>query len=147
MNYSHKSKINFFSTGVIFSFKNKKRIIKFIDYLLKNETKCSQSINYVFCNDKYLLKINREYLNHGNLTDIITFDLSSNKKEINGEIYISIERVKENSFLFGVSFTTELLRVIIHGALHLCSYNDKKIKEKRIMRKKEEYYLAQYSNF
>lgn len=98
-------------------------------------------VNYIFCSDSYLLSLNQEFLGHNTLTDIITFDNSSGK-EISGEVYISLERVKENSGKFNSSFRDELHRVMIHGILHLIGYGDKKPKEVSIMRKKEEAYLS-----
>ena len=98
-------------------------------------------VNYIFCSDSYLLNLNQEFLGHDTLTDIITFD-NSTGKEISGEIYISLERVKENSEKFKTSFGDELCRVMIHGILHLIGYRDKKPKEVSVMRKKEEAYLS-----
>jgi rRNA maturation RNase YbeY len=97
-------------------------------------------IDYIFCSDTYLLQINRAHLHHDYLTDIITFDLSNNSSVI-GEVYISVERVKENAVVHGVTFKNELLRVLFHGALHLVGYNDKTKSEITIMREKEESYL------
>ncbi len=95
-------------------------------------------INYIFCDDDYLLKMNMAYLNHDTLTDIITFDYVENKV-LNGDIFISIERVRENSVIFSVSFEQELLRVLSHGLLHLCGYKDKTDKEAAVMRKMENF--------
>ena len=97
-------------------------------------------INYIFCSDTYLVQINQAHLHHDYLTDIITFDLSNNSSVI-GEVYISVERVKENAVVHGVTFKNELLRVLFHGALHLVGYNDKTKSEITIMREKEESYL------
>lgn len=94
-------------------------------------------ISYIFCDDDYLLKLNKQYLDHDTLTDIISFDYCVGKI-VQGEIYISTERVKENSEDFNVSFTEELRRVIIHGVLHLCGYKDKSIEEENLMRRKED---------
>lgn len=101
-------------------------------------------LSYIFCSDSYLLVINQQYLEHDDYTDIITFDLSSSPKEIVGEVYISIDRVKENAHELSVSFNTELHRVIFHGALHLCGYKDKSIKDASVMRFKEDKYLKLY---
>ncbi len=98
-------------------------------------------INYIFCNDEDLLKINRQYLNHDTLTDIITFDYTQNKV-ISGDIFISIERVKENARSFNTGFEEELHRVMIHGILHLCGYKDKNPAQKKQMRDKENTALA-----
>lgn len=97
-------------------------------------------INYIFCNDSYLHKINIEFLNHDTYTDIISFDYCLGK-EIHGDIYISVERVKENAINFGVNFNNELARVMVHGILHYCGYKDKTDEEKKLMRLKEEQYM------
>lgn len=99
------------------------------------------SLNYIFCTDKFLLNINRKYLDHDDYTDIISFDLSSDKGEVEGEIYISLDRVKDNAKKFGRSFKEEVARVLFHGALHLCGYKDKTKSQKKQMREKETYYL------
>ena len=119
---------------------HKRSIKDFVATLFFNEGKILKVINYIFCNDEYLLQINQSFLNHDTYTDIISFDLSDSE-EIVGEIYISTERVKENSSLHSEKFQIELLRVIFHGALHLCGYRDKKKSEITIMRQKEDYYL------
>ena len=106
------------------------------------EEKCKVGeINYIFCDDNYLLKINVDFLNHDTLTDIISFDYSVGKK-LHGDIYISIERVLDNSKDFKTNFDDELARVIIHGVLHYCGYKDKSPVEQTIMRAKENHYLS-----
>lgn len=102
------------------------------------------SINYIFCTDRALLKTNRQYLNHNYYTDIITFNLSDDSEPIRAEVYISLQRVSENAKKLKSSIKSELHRVIVHGALHLCGYNDSTEKEKGIMRKREDYYLNRY---
>lgn len=128
------------------------------DFLLEHELKVSAwissvisqehlkegEINYVFCDDDYLHKLNVEFLNHDTLTDIISFDYTMGKL-ISGDIFISIERVKENAIEFGVGFFEELHRVIIHGILHYCGYKDKTDADKITMRIKENYYLNTYT--
>ena len=101
-------------------------------------------INYIFCDDAYLLDLNIEFLDHDTLTDIISFDYTLGKL-INGDIYISVERVRENAQDFKVSFDNELSRVMIHGILHYCGYNDKTESEEVLMRSKENYYINQLS--
>ncbi len=101
-------------------------------------------VNYIFCDDDYLLKINLAYLNHDTLTDIITFDYVEGKL-LNGDIFISIERVRENSKLFSVSFEQELLRVLSHGLLHLCGYKDKSDEDAVVMRGKEDFAIQLFS--
>jgi len=108
--------------------------------LFKREKKQAGDIQYIFCSDVYLLNINRQFLQHDYFTDIITFDLSSTDR-IDAEIYISIDRVKDNARAFGVSYSQEIKRVIIHGALHLCGYGDKTKGEITLMREKESEYL------
>lgn len=98
-------------------------------------------INYIFCNDDYLLDFNVKFLSHDTFTDIISFDYSVGK-ELHGDIFISIDRVKENADQFKVDFQQELHRVIIHGVLHYCGYNDKLDDEKLLMRAREEHYLS-----
>ena len=97
-------------------------------------------INVVFCSDDFLLKINKEYLNHNYLTDIITFNFCE-KNEISGDLFISIDRVKDFSKTNRLTFVNELHRVIVHGVLHLCGFNDKSTKEKQKMRKLENFFL------
>ena len=98
-------------------------------------------INYVFCDDAYLHKLNVEFLNHDTLTDIISFDYSVGKI-IQGDVFISIERVKENAVEFNVPFLNELNRVMVHGVLHYCGYKDKSENDAKLMRKKEDHYLS-----
>ncbi len=101
-------------------------------------------INYIFCSDEYLLLINRQYLNHDYYTDIITFDLSSDPANVVSDIYVSVDRVSENAKTLGIPRSRELVRVIFHGALHLCGYKDKSRNDISVMRRKENYYLKQY---
>ena len=108
-----------------------------------NEGKQSGEISFVFCSDDYLLDINRQYLDHDYYTDIITFDYVEGNL-ISGDIFISIDRVKENADVFKVSFENELNRIIIHGVLHLLGYKDKDSKQKEVMTGKEDYYLQKF---
>lgn len=110
---------------------------RWLTELAKKEGFSIGDINYIFCDDEYLLKINLEYLNHDTLTDIITFDYVDNGI-LSGDIYISIERVRENAVIFSVPFEQELHRVLAHGVLHLCGYKDKTEADASIMRKKED---------
>ena len=124
-----------------FQIQNEVSISKWLKDSLANENKELGEINYIFCEDNYLLKKNQEYLKHNTLTDIITFDYSQGNK-LSADIFISVERVKENAVIFAVSFEQELKRVIIHGILHLMGYKDKSEEESKIMRSKEEFYLS-----
>ena len=118
------------------------RLKRFLASLFKKEGKQLAELQYIFCSDDYLLEINRQYLNHDFYTDIITFDLSEKGQSINAEIYISVDRVRENAREFDSSLKQELHRVIFHGALHLCGYKDKTTSQEKEMRKMEEKYLA-----
>ncbi len=122
-------------------FKNRNSLKKYILQLLKREGKKVGHINYILCDDSYLLKLNWEHLNHNNYTDIITFELSNKGLPLVAEIYISIERVRENAKTFKTTFTRELHRVLFHGILHLVGYNDKTPRQASKMRQLEEKYL------
>lgn len=117
----------------------------FIPQLFKKEGKSFESLSYIFCSDEYLLEVNNNFLQHDFYTDIITFDLSASKQSPTiGEIYISVDRVKENATTHQTTFELELHRVIFHGALHLCGYKDKTKKDALLMRDKEEDCLSMY---
>ena len=127
--------------------KQRRLLKKFIIQLFIKEKKSLQSIDIIFCSDEYLLGINKQHLQHDFYTDIITFDLSeSSANPIIGELYISIDRVKDNAALRDEKFSTELLRVIFHGLLHLCGFKDKKARDIKTMRQKENEYLNLYTN-
>ena len=123
-----------------FLLNHKDQITFWIKNVISKEGFDCGEINYIFCDDDYLLKLNIEFLDHDTLTDIISFDYTMGNL-ISGDIYISIPRVKENSDLFNTSFDNELHRVIIHGVLHYCGYKDKSNEQKLIMRRKEDEYL------
>jgi rRNA maturation RNase YbeY len=139
-----KQLIHFYFEKVEFSLKNRTQLKRFIGELIAEEKKKIDNLNYIFCNDKVLLEINRRYLNHNFYTDIITFDLSASSKEILADIYISVDRVKENSRDLKTTFQEELHRVMFHGLLHLCGYNDKTENQKKLIRRKEDHYLNLY---
>ena len=113
----------------------------FIRVLFKKEKTTLASITYIFCSDEFLLKMNRDFLQHDYYTDIITFGLSDKGQPIEAEVYISLDRVKDNARTIGTTTRDETLRVIFHGALHLCGYKDKKKSEITLMRAKEDEYL------
>lgn len=119
---------------------NKTSLKQMVSFIFKNERKVFKSIDYIFCSDTYLLELNRTMLNHDYYTDIITFPLHEKNQPIEAEIYISIDRVKENATLQKVLFKAELARVVAHGALHLCGYKDKLKKDIAEMRAKEDEY-------
>ena len=124
-----------------FQLKDDESITKWLKDAISTEDKELGEINYIFCDDKYLLKKNQEYLQHDTFTDIITFDYTEEKR-LSADIFISIERVKENAIIFAVPFETELRRVIIHGILHLMGYKDKSAEDAETMRSKENFYLS-----
>jgi len=124
-----------------FSLENEQQISNWISSVISEEEFREGEINYIFCDDDYLLKLNLEFLNHDTLTDIISFDYTVGK-EINGDIYISIERVRDNANDFNVEFIDELNRVMVHGVLHYCGYKDKSEDEEKAMRLKENYYTS-----
>ena len=126
-----------------FLLENTESFIKWIKNVILEENKELGKVNYIFCDDKYLLEKNIKYLDHDTLTDIITFSYCEGDM-ISSDIMISVERVMENSSIFENSFSEELNRVIVHGILHLVGYNDKTEKEKEIMRKKEDYYVNKF---
>lgn len=124
-----------------FNLENEEAIASWLSNVITSENKKEGEINYIFCDDDYLHKINLEYLNHDTLTDIISFDYSIGN-ELNGDIFISIERVKDNAKDFNVSFEDELKRVLVHGVLHYCGFKDKNESDELLMRKKEDEKLA-----
>ena len=126
-----------------FLLENTESFIKWIKNVISEENKELGEVNYIFCDDKYLLEKNIKYLDHDTLTDIITFNYCEGDI-ISSDIMISIDRVMENSSIFENSFSEELNRVMIHGILHLIGYNDKTEEEKEIMRKKEDYYVNKF---
>ena len=135
--------IHFSSHRTSFKLTNPKKTAAWIEKVVKAEKFKIGSLSYVFCTDKYLLEINQQYLNHDTLTDIITFDFTeSDSGLLEGEIYISIPRVRENAKNLELEFTKELRRVMIHGVLHLVGYGDKGKKEKEVMRRMEDKYLG-----
>jgi probable rRNA maturation factor len=127
-----------------FGLKHRRRLKAFILTILKKEKTAVKSIHFVFCSDKRLLKINRDFLRHNYHTDILTFNLADKDAPVHGEIYISLDRVWENAQMLKQFYYVELHRVIFHGVLHLCGYRDRSIKEKLTMRAKEDSYLSVY---
>jgi probable rRNA maturation factor len=124
-----------------FSLDNEEAIAAWMSEVIESENKKEGEINYIFCDDEYLHKINLKYLNHDNLTDIISFDYTMGN-EISGDIFISVERVQDNASDFKVSFEAELKRVMVHGVLHYCGYKDKGEDDELVMRSKEDDKLA-----
>lgn len=124
-----------------FRLEKKDALMDWVSFVLDEEKKELGELNYIFCDDDYLLEINNKALNHNTLTDIISFDYTQGNV-VSGDIFISVERVGENAVDLGLSSEDELHRVMVHGVLHYCGYKDKTEKEKEIMRGKEDYYLS-----
>ena len=139
-----KSKVCFFFEKRDFQLADRNRLKTFIESVFKKEGIRLDSLNFIFVSDKRLLEINRQYLNHNYFTDIISFELSGAGQPVVGDIYISIDRVRENAADLGTSFKEELHRVIFHGVLHLCGYGDKSSRDIKEMRSREDYYLSKY---
>lgn len=132
----------FYETPV--SLRQREQLKSFILTIFKKEKRKLSGLNYIFCTDKRVLDINRQFLQHDYYTDIITFELSVPGTPVEAEIYISVDRVKDNARQMDVPYYKELHRVIFHGVLHLCGYKDKTSAQEQEMRRKEDYYLSQY---
>jgi rRNA maturation RNase YbeY len=141
---SQTKEIRFHFLTAPFYFPRRSQLKHFIQQSLSEEGKEIDAINYIFCDDDYLLSLNKQYLNHNTLTDIITFELSPKGQPLLSDIFISIQRVRENAFIHDQHFSSELLRVIFHGALHLCGYKDKKSSDATLMRAMEDNWLTRY---
>ena len=137
------SRISFFNENTSYKLRKIKKVRKWLSDAIYAEGKTYGEISLIFCDDAYLHGMNIKFLNHDTLTDVITFDYNEGNK-ISGDIFISIERVKENAALFSKSQTDELHRVMLHGVLHLCGYKDKTRRDVAVMRQKEEQYLARF---
>ncbi|MFV5684960.1 rRNA maturation RNase YbeY [Flavobacterium sp. GB2R13] len=124
-----------------FALDNEEAVAAWLSNVITSENKKEGEINYIFCDDEYLHKINLEYLNHDTLTDIISFDYTMGN-ELSGDVFVSIERVKDNAVDFNVPFEDELKRVLVHGVLHYCGYKDKGEADELLMRSKEDEKLA-----
>ncbi len=137
--------IRYFTEDITFQLKDKRKVSKWVKETVESESFKLGDINYIFCSDEYLLNVNKQYLNHNYYTDIITFDNTEDENKISGDIFVSIDRVKENAMNHNFEFDEELRRVLIHGILHLCGYKDKTSKQKKEMRNKENFYLSKFS--
>lgn len=140
MDIPSESLFDFHSEDISFELNKKPAIISWLSYSITNENKSPGEISYIFCSDEFLHKMNVEHLNHDTLTDIITFDYCEDDI-IHGEMFISIDRIKDNANDFGVPFENELHRVMVHGVMHLCGYKDKTTEDQNVMSAKEDFYL------
>ena len=136
--------IHFFHIDTSFKFTSRRLLKEFIHDIFISNRVILKSLNIIFCTDSYLLEINKKFLQHDNYTDIITFNLAEPRKPIEGEIFISYDRVVENAQMFTTPLDQELHRIIFHGCLHLCGFKDKKAGEKAEMRRKEDDCLLKY---
>jgi len=138
--------VRYYDQHIRSDLKDKRRLSAFLQALIRNKRPEVRKVDltYIFCHDEYLLEINQEFLEHDTLTDIITFDMSESDRHLEGEIYISVERVKDNAARFNVGYSHELHRVIFHGALHLCGFKDKITADKERMRQEEDICLERY---
>ena len=134
-------KINFFTEDIPFTLKSKKAVREWLISSLKKESKTCGDLNYIFCSDEFIKQVNIDYLQHDYYTDIITFDYSENNT-VAGDIYISIDTVRDNAKRFNKRIPNELARVLIHGVLHLAGYNDKSDAQQKQMTEKEDFYLS-----
>ncbi len=137
--------INFQFEDAEFQFSDLKKVENWINQTIETEKCFTGNVTYIFCSDNYLLDVNRKYLNHDYFTDVITFDYVKNGK-ISGDIFISVDRITENAKIFNVSRENELLRVMIHGVLHLIGYDDQTDEQEAEIHSKEDFYLNIYNS-
>lgn len=133
--------ISYFSENIEFTFRQKSRTSKWLRLVSESEIRWAGDINVIFCSDNYILEMNQKYLQHDYFTDIITFDYCEGDK-LSGDLFISIDSVRENAITYGEDFSRELSRVIVHGVLHLIGYDDHSPEDQKVMRQKEDYYLS-----
>lgn len=133
--------IRYFSEDISFELKNRSLNNRWLKFVASSEVRRMGAVNIIFCSDNYLLDVNVKYLHHDYFTDIITFDYCEGNV-LSGDLFISIDSVRENASFFGVEFSDELNRVMVHGILHLIGYDDHTEEEQKVMRSKEDYYLS-----
>lgn len=136
--------VRFFYLTNSFSLNKRTSLKRFIESIFKAENQAFESLNIIFCSDEYLLGVNKRFLSHDFYTDVVSFNLAGSKQPVIGEVYISIDRVKDNADKFHISFKHEIHRVIFHGVLHLCGYLDKTKSQIKLMREMEDKYLHIY---
>lgn len=139
--------IQFFNQDTTFSLENEVQITKWIQNTFQHEgIDKNIELSIIFCSDESLLEINQQFLQHDYYTDIITFPIEETENQLEAELYISIDRIKDNAQKLSKTFKNELHRVIIHGTLHLCGYGDKSLEEEKQMRQKEDFHLQKFLN-
>lgn len=134
--------ISFYTADLTYQLRSRSDLRKWLQQVAKSEGRSIQELNIILCSDEYLYRMNVQFLKHKTYTDIITFDQGTTKAIVQGELYISLERVRENAGSLGISIKDELHRVMVHGLLHLCGYGDKNPVAKKKMTSKEDFYLA-----
>ena len=137
--------VSYFNEDIRFPFKEKRLTSRWLKFVAESEAKRLGDISVIFCSDNYILDVNIKYLNHDYYTDIITFDYCEGNK-LSGDLFISVDSVRENAAFYGTEFADELNRVIVHGLLHLIGYDDHTEEDIAVMRAKENYYLSQRPN-
>lgn len=133
--------VSYFYENTVFVYKGKLKNNRWLRLVAESEIRLLGNINLIFCSDNYILDINQRFLNHDYFTDIITFDYCEGNK-LHGDLFISVDSVRENAVEYGTDFNEELSRVIVHGLLHLIGYDDHSASDKKVMRSKEDYYLS-----
>ncbi len=134
--------VSYYTEDILFNFKERRLTSRWLKFVAESELKRLGDISIIFCSDNYILDVNIKYLQHDYFTDIITFDYCEGNK-LNGDLFISIDSVRENASFYGTEFADELNRVIVHGVLHLIGYDDHTEEDIKVMRSKENYYLSQ----
>ena len=135
--------VSYFNEDIRFPFKEKRLTSRWLKFVAESESRRLGDISVIFCSDPYILDVNLRYLKHDYYTDIITFDYCEGGKRLSGDLFISVDTVRENAVFYGVEFADELNRVIVHGLLHLIGYDDHTEEDRAVMRAKENYYLSQ----
>lgn len=136
--------VNFFTEDTSFKLKNKGDIREWVTFVIRKERPIAGTINFIFCSDAYLVEINKQYLNKDDFTDVISFESIDNKGKLFSDVFISVDRVTDNAIDYKCSFEQELQRVIIHGLLHVCEYDDSTTILRKQMTLKEDFYIAKY---
>ena len=135
--------VSYFNDDIRFPFKEKRLTSRWLKFVAESESRRLGDISVIFCSDPYILDVNLRYLKHDYYTDIITFDYCEGGSRLSGDLFISVDTVRENAAFYGVEFADELNRVIVHGLLHLIGYDDHTEEDRAVMRAKENYYLSQ----